>query len=63
MGYATKTGMVEKGRQLRSRAFSVLTFSVYAPRAKSQRTQLAACFNLPRLRGIAHPFASHDRNF
>ncbi len=37
---------IEKGRQLRARAFGVLTYSVYAPRAKSP----AACWTAPRLR-------------
>ncbi len=44
MGYATKTGKVETGRQLRSRAFGVLTYSVYAPRAKSPAALLDGLF-------------------
>ena len=38
------SGKVEKGRQLRSRAFGVLTYSVYAPRAKSPAALLDGLF-------------------
>ncbi len=37
-------GNVEKDRQLRSRAFGVLTYSVYAPRAKSPVALLDGLF-------------------
>ncbi len=38
------SGNVEKDRQLRSRAFGVLTYSVYAPRAKSPAALLDGLF-------------------
>ena len=38
------SGNVEKSRQLRSPAFGVLTYSVYAPRAKSPAALLDALF-------------------
>ncbi len=38
------SGNVEKGRQLRSQAFGVLTYSVYAPRAKSPAALLDSLF-------------------
>ncbi len=38
------SGKVEKGRQLRSQAFGVLTYSVYAPRAKSPAALLDSLF-------------------
>jgi len=38
------SGNVEKGPQLRSRAFGVLTYSVYAPRAKSPAALLDGLF-------------------
>ncbi len=38
------SGNIEKGRQLRSRAFGVLTYSVYAPRAKSPAALLDGLF-------------------
>ncbi len=38
------SGNVEKCRQLRSRVFGVLTYSVYAPRAKSPAALLDGLF-------------------
>ena len=40
-------GAVEKARQRRSRSFVVLTYFVYAPRAKIPAALLAAFFNSP----------------
>ncbi len=48
------SGKVEKGRQLRSRAFGVLTYSVYAPRAKSPAALLDGRFQ-PSLFSLNSP--------
>ncbi len=45
-------GAVEKARQRRSRSFVVLTYFVYAPRAKSPAALLASFFDSPNRKGM-----------
>ena len=53
------SGNVEKGRQPRSRAFGVLTYSVYAPRAKSPAALLDSLFEHSPFSLNRHHYSPH----